>query len=174
MKRPRQLYFKMFYTYTAIILCIVTVLVIYFISDARKRLLESNREGIERIHAQALGYVEEIRRAADYIHKDLYRSPSELNDLLEYFRLEPEAYQEYTLERYSSSGELVYKGIFRFVNEAFEANQQLEKIEMISYETSQLTECYPEKNVYPSKDGRPRLYQIQNNDFCEEGKLVYL
>ena len=173
-KRPKQLYFKMFYTYTVIILCIVAALVIYFISDARKRLLESNQEGIERIHAQALGYVEEIRRAADYIHKDLYRSPSELNDLLEYFRLEPEAYQEYTLERYSSSSELVYKGIFRFVNEAFEANQQLEKIELISYETSQMTECYPEKNVYPGKDGKPRLYQIQNNDFCEEGKLVYL
>ncbi len=172
--RPKQLYFKMFYTYTAIILCIVTALVIYFISDARKRLLESNREEIERIHAQALGYVEDIRRAADYIHKDLYRSPSELNDLLEYFRLEPEAYQEYTLDRYSSSGELVYKGIFRLVNEAFEANQQLEKVEMISYETSQMTECYPEKNVYPGKDGKPRLHQIQNNDFCEAGKLVYL
>ncbi len=173
-KRPKQLYFKMFYTYTAIILFIVTALVIYFISDARKRLLESNREGIERIHAQALGYVEEIRRAADYIHKDLYRSPSELSDLLEYFRLEPEAYQEYSLERYSSSSELVYKGIFRFLNETFEANQHLEKIEMISYETSQLTECYPEKNVYPGKDGKPRLHQIQNNDFCEPGKLVYL
>ena len=173
-KRPKQLYFRMFCTYTAIILCIVVVLVVYFISDARKRLLDSNREGTERIHAQALGYMEDIRQAADYIHQDLYRSPSELNDLLEYFRLEPEAYQEYMLDRYSASNELVYKGIFRFVNETFEANKQLEKIELISYDTFKLTECYPEKTVYPGRDGKPRLQQVQNNDFHAEGKLVYL
>lgn len=174
MKRPKQLYFKMFCTYAAIILCIVVALMVYFISDARRRMLESNWEGIERIHAQALGYIEEVRQTADYIHKDLYRSPSELNDLLEYFRLEAEEYQKYTLDRYSSSNELVYKGIFYFINEAFEANQRLEKVELISYETSKLTECYPEKTVYPGKDGKSRLRQIQNNDFCIEGKLVYL
>lgn len=174
MKRPKQLYFKMFCTYTVIILCIVIALMVYFISDARSRTLEANREGIERIHAQALGYLEEIRQTADYIHKDLYRSPSELNDLLEYFRLEPEEYQEYTLSRYSSSNELVYKGIFYFINETFEADQRLEKVELISYETSKLTECFPEKTVYPGKDGKERLQQIQNNDFYAEGKLVYL
>ena len=74
-KRPKQLYFRMFCTYTAIILCIVVVLVVYFISDARKRLLDSNREGTERIHAQALGYMEYIRQAAYYIHQDISRSP---------------------------------------------------------------------------------------------------
>lgn len=173
-KKPRQLYHKMFYAYMAIILCIVAALVIYFISDARRRLLESNKEAIERIHAQALDYIEDIRRAADYVHKNLYRSPSELDDLLEYFCLAPEAYQEYTLRRYTSSNELVYKGIFRFINETFEANRQLEKIELISYETSQLTECYPEKIVYPGKNGKPRLQQIQNNDLCEAGKLICL
>lgn len=173
-KRPRQLYLKMFCTYTAMVLCVVAALVSYFISDARRRLLESNREGTERIHAQALGYIEDIGRAADYIHKDLYRSPAELNDLLAYFSLEPEKYQEYVLERYGSSNELIYKGIFHFVNEAFEANSRLEKIELISYETYKLTECYPEKTVYPNKDGRPRLQQIQDNDFGGEEKLIYL
>ena len=173
-KRPKQLYFKMFRTYTAVIFGIVIALTVYFTFDARRRLLESNRQETERIHAETLGYIEEIGRSADYIHKDLYRSPSELNDLLEYFRLEPEDYQEYTLERYSASNELVYKGIFRFVNETFEANRRLEKIEMISYETSKMTECYPEKNIYPDRDGRPRLYQIQNGDFCGGGELVFL
>ena len=93
-KRPKQLYFKMFRTYTAVIFGIVIALTVYFTFDARRRLLESNRQETERIHAETLGYIEEIGRSADYIHKDLYRSPSELNDLLEYFRLEPEDYQE--------------------------------------------------------------------------------
>lgn len=171
-RKPRQLYYKMFYTYTAIVLFIVSVLVICFIIDARNRQLLAGREEIGRIHGQAVGYAEEIRRAADYIHKDLYRSPSELDDLLEYFCREPGDYQEYALDRYSSSGELVYKGIFRFVNEAFEANDRLEKIELISYETSLMTVCYGEKTVYPGKDARPKLLQIQNGETGEEGKLV--
>lgn len=75
-KKPKQLYIRMLCTYTAIILCIVAALVIYFVSDAKRRLLEFNREGIVRIHTQALGYMEEIRQTADFIHKDLYRSPS--------------------------------------------------------------------------------------------------
>lgn len=172
-RRPKQLYLKMFFTYTAIILCIVTALVVWFILDARRRILESNRKEAQRIHVQALDYIEETAQTADFIHKDLYRSPSELSDLMEYFRLNPEEYQEYSLNRYSASGELVYKGIFRFVNETFEANRELEKIELISYESSRMTECYPEKIVYPDKNGRPRLRQIQNNDLGTEGKLVF-
>ena len=120
-KRPRQLYFKMIYTYAAIVLCIVAALVSYFLSDSRSRLLESNREAMDRICGQTVGYIEEVRRAADYIHKDLFRSPTELRDLLEYFRLTPEKYQEYSLGRYMSSDELIYKGIFYFMNKAFEA-----------------------------------------------------
>lgn len=173
-KRPRQLYFKMIYTYAAIVLCIVTALVSYFLSDSRSRLLESNQKDMERICRQAVDYIEEVRRAADYIHKDLFRSPTELRDLLEYFRLSPEKYQEYSLGQYVTSNELVYKGIFYFMNKAFEAYPQLEKIEMISYETSKMTECYPEKIVHPDKNGKPRLREVQNNAYCIPGSLVYL
>ena len=171
-KQP--LYVKMFCTYSAIIICIVTVLTLYFISDSKKRLLESNRELVERTGRQAFDYIEETGRAADYIYRDLYRSSLELNDLLEYLRREPEEYVEYSLQQYSASADLVYKGIFLFFNEAFEAYQQLEKIEVISYQTSRMTEYYPEKMVYPGKDGRPRMKQIQNNHYSKRGKLVYL
>lgn len=173
-KRPRQLYLKMFRTYTAMVLCIVAALVLYFISATRGRLLENGREEAERISGEALAYTEGIRQIADYLHRDLYRSLSELEDLLQYFRLEPEEYQQYALGRYSASEELVYKGTFNFMNEAFEAYPRLEKIELISYETQQLTECRPEKIVYPGKDGKARLSQIRSLDYCEPGKLVYV
>ena len=163
-KRPRQLYLKMFRTYTAMVLCIVAALVLYFISATRGRLLENGREEAERISGEALAYTEGIRQIADYLHRDLYRSLSELEDLLQYFRLEPEEYQQYALGRYSASEELVYKGTFNFMNEAFEAYPRLEKIELISYETQQLTECRPEKIVYPGKDGKARLSQIRSLD----------
>lgn len=173
-KKTKRLYHKMFCTYTLIVLCIVTALTLYFISDSRNRLLETNRKELGRISAQALAYIEETGRTADYIHKDLYRSPSELEDLLAYFRLEPGAYQEYSLRRYMASFDLVYKGIFRFLNETFEAYGHLEKMELISYQNFQMTECYPEKNVYPGKDGRLRMKEIHNDAYCEKGRLVYL
>ena len=56
-KRPRQLYFKMIYTYAAIVLCIVAALVSYFLSDSRSRLLESNREAMYRICGQTVFYI---------------------------------------------------------------------------------------------------------------------
>lgn len=173
-KRPKQLYLKMFRTYTVMVLGIVAALVLYFISATRSRLLENSREELERISGEALDYAEGVRQIADYLHRDLYRSPSELEDLLQYFRLEPEAYQQYSLGRYISSEELVYKGTFYFMNEAFEAYPQLEKIELVSYETQQLTECRPEKIVYPGQDGKARLSQIRNQEYCEIGKLVYV
>ncbi len=171
-KKP--LYVKMFAAYGTIVLCIVGVLTLFFLSDSRKRMLEENREMVGQISADALAYIEETGRGADYIHKDLYRSPSELADLLEYLRLATKGYEEYALQRYIASPDLVYKGMFRFLNEAFEAHGQLEKIELISYQTFQLTEFYPENQVYPGKSGRMRMKQIQDNTFSKEGKLVYL
>ena len=173
-KRPKQLYLKMFRTYTAMVLCIVAALVLYFMSATRGRLLENGREELERISGEALAYTEGVEQIADYLHRDLYRSQSELEDLLQYFRLEPEEYQQYSLRRYISSEELVYKSVFYFMNQAFEAYSQLEKIELVSYETRQLTECRPENIVFPGKDGQARLAQIQNQEYCVPGKLVYV
>ena len=96
-KRPKQLYLKMFRTYTAMVLCIVAALVLYFMSATRGRLLENGREELERISGEALAYTEGVEQIADYLHRDLYRSQSELGDLLQYFRLEPEEYQQYSL-----------------------------------------------------------------------------
>ena len=39
-KKPRQLYFKLVWTYTAIVVCIVLVLVLYFMSASQRRNLE--------------------------------------------------------------------------------------------------------------------------------------
>lgn len=172
-KKPRQLYFKLFWTYTAIVVCIVLVLVLYFMSASQRRNLEANRQAMEQVNRQAAEYVEETEKIADYVFSDLYRSASELEDLLAYFSMEPEEYQKYSLDRYSATAGQVYKGIHNFLNEAFEAYDNLEKVELIGYKNCQMTQCYPEKKFYPGKDGKSRLYQVENPDYGEEGKLLY-
>lgn len=173
-RKPKQLYSKLFWTYTVIVLCIVAALSIYFISVSRKRILESNMEAMERISESASDYIEETARIADYIHEDLYRSKSELEDLLAYFHLEPEVYQRYYLDRYSAANELVYEGIHNFVTEAFEAYSELKKIDLVGYKDFRMTECYPEKIFYPGKDGRSRIYGIRGDRYERSGKLIYV
>lgn len=130
-KKPRQLYLKLFWTYTVIVLCIVLALTIYFISVSRKHMLEANIEEMERMNQACITYIDETEGIADYIYKDLYRSKSKLEDLMQYLKLEPDAYEEYYLNRYAATSDLVYEGIINFLTEAFDAYPELEQVELI-------------------------------------------
>ena len=46
-KKPMQLYRKLFWTYTVIVLCIVAALVAYFISASRRRVLLTNESELD-------------------------------------------------------------------------------------------------------------------------------
>ena len=173
-KKPRQLYLKLFWTYTVIVLCIVLALTIYFISVSRKHMLEANIEEMERMNQACITYIDETEGIADYIYKDLYRSKSKLEDLMQYLKLEPDAYEEYYLNRYAATSDLVYEGIINFLTEAFDAYPELEQVELISYENFQMTQCLPDQIFYPGRDGKTRLTKLQSSSYKQEGKLIYV
>lgn len=172
-RKPRQLYSKLFWTYTVIVLSIVSALTIYFITVSRRRILASNMEEMERISDACTSYIQNTERIANYIFDDLYRSQSELDDLLAYLELDPESYQQYCLDRYSATSELVYGGISTFLTDAFEAYEDLEKVELISYDDFHMTECYPEGIFYPGKDGKAALEKVNSRNTEQDGKLIY-
>lgn len=171
-KKPMQLYRKLFWTYTVIVLCIVAALVAYFISASRRRVLLTNESELDWACAEAVDYVEEMIQRADYLYQDLYRSSSELDDLLAYFSLDPESYQNFSLDRYSASKSYAYKGIHNMVGEAFQAYRELEKVELLAYSDMELTECYPQNIFHPGKDGGMRRQQIDQGQYGEEGKIT--
>lgn len=173
-RKPRQLYSKLFWTYTVIVLTIVSALTVYFITVSGKNVMESNMEELERINTSCADYIDEMSERADYFYKDLYRSRSKLDDLLAYMELDPEAYQRYYLDRYAETGDLVYEGILDFLTEAFEACGELEKVEIVSYKDFKMTECRPEKIVYPGRDGKTRLEKLQNGEQEQDGRLIYI
>nr|WP_308778927.1 histidine kinase [uncultured Blautia sp.] len=173
-RRRSQLYFKLFWTYTAIALVIVSVLTIYFMYLSKRSVLRQNQEEREHISANAAEYIRETEERVDYLYQDLCRSSSELEDLLSYFTLDPEEYQQWSLDRYSASSALVYKGIYNFITEAFEAYQELEKVELIGYNDLRMTECYPDKIFYPGKSGKGKINAFRDGTYGEEGKLVYV
>ena len=116
--------------------------------------------------------LEEMIQRADYLYQDLYRSSSELDDLLAYFSLDPESYQNFSLDRYSASKSYAYKGIHNMVGEAFQAYRELEKVELLAYSDMELTECYPQNIFHPGKDGGMRRQQIDQGQYGEKGKIT--
>lgn len=173
-KKPRQLYLKLFWTYTVIVLCIVLALTFYFLIVARKHMLETNMEEMERMNQACITYINETEEIADYLYKDLYRSKSKLEDLLQYLKLEPDAYEEYCLNRYAATNDFVYEGIINFLTEAFDAYPELEQVELVSYENFNVTQCLPDQIFYPGQDGKSRLSKLQSSSYEQNGKLIYV
>ena len=88
-KGSKQLYNKLFYIYTLILLCAISALVIYFYNSTRNRVLEQSLSYTEMMSESALMYLEDTSDIAEYIHEDLYKSSMELNDVLHYMTDEP-------------------------------------------------------------------------------------
>ncbi len=173
-KKHSQLYLKLFWTYTTIAVLIVSVLTAFFIYVSKKNTLEQNLEEREYIAENTGEYIRETEEKVDYLYQDLYRSSSELEDLLAYLSLQPEEYQKWSLDQYSTSRSLVYKGIHNFVTKAFEAYKNLERIDLIGYQDFRMTQCYPDKTFYPGKYGKTQVEAFRDGQYGKRGKLVYV
>lgn len=173
-KKPRQLYFKLFWTYIAIALFIVCSLIMYFVSAMVGNTLRNRQETAQRIAGEAAALAESDEEAVDYLFGELYRDEQELRDVIAFLNLEPVEYQEYSLDRYSESNSLQYRGIRLFVTKAFEAYPGLERIELLSLGEQKLTTFLPENKVYPYQDGSAVLEQIQDPGSAEAGKLQFV
>ena len=103
MKGSKQLYNKLLYIDTAILVCAISVLIIYFFTSTKNRFLEQNMDYTEMMSESASSYLEETSEIAEYIHENLYKSNMELNDVLHYITSEPSEYQKYRLDTYSEN-----------------------------------------------------------------------
>ena len=173
-KGSKQLYTKLLFTYTAVLVCVVVALMLYFTNSMRQGRLENNRERMEIMHEEASAYLEECRSIADYLHEDLYKSNMELNDLIHYLTDSPEAYQEYRLDTYASSFRIDYKGMEDFTNQAFEAYDALKRISYVSYSRGDFVYFNGIQDVIHKRDGQKVVERIQNRDLAEEGEFSYV
>lgn len=173
-RKPRQLYFKLFWTYIAIAFFIVLSLTIYFISALVGNTLRNRQESAQRIAEEAASLVEENADAVDYLFSELYRDEQELGDVIAFLNLEPDEYQQYSLDQYSASNSLQYRGMRQLVTRAFEAYPGLERIELLSLGDRKLTTFLPENEVHPYQDGSAVFEQIQDPGYTEPGKLQFV
>ena len=58
-KSQKQLYHKLFFIYTAILVCAISALVIYFFNSTRNRFLEQSLSYTEIMSETAVSYLED-------------------------------------------------------------------------------------------------------------------
>jgi len=100
-KKFRQLYYKFFFTYTAILVFIVVVLMVYFISSNKARILGTNLDYMKMMSKEAVSYLEDCSKDVEYIKGDLYQSAVISEDLLNYLRYDEETYQIKRLDSFT-------------------------------------------------------------------------
>mgnify|MGYP006865368669 FL=1 len=173
-KGSKQLYHKLFFIYTAILVCVISALVIFFINSTRKRFLEQSLRYTEMMSESALSYLEDSSDIAEYIHEDLYNSGMELKDVLHYMTDEPDQYQKYRLDTYIENKLNGYKGIEEFFQDAFQAYGSLSQITLFSYERDEITEYTRDGKSY-RRDGDGEFKErLENGELVQEGCFAYL
>ena len=93
-KGSRHFYRRLLLVYTAILVGVVVLLVLYFISELRQQARETNLEYMEMEGTEGREYILDSMEDAEHIHSSLYNSYDEFNDLYHYLSDEIDVYYE--------------------------------------------------------------------------------
>lgn len=161
MSKKQTLYYKQFWISTGIVGIVICILMLYFFVSLRQNYFESRKSEAEKICVEVSNIIQENKNITDYLYRDLYRSRQELDDLIAYFTLEPENYWEFRLDLYSKSNLNKYRSMETFLDSAFEASENLKKVELISYYKMDNTVVY-KNEIFHYMNGKDRLTEIEN------------
>lgn len=173
-KNKKPLFQKLFYRYTAILICIVAVLVLYFISATKSRVQATNIDYMKMMNEKATDYLKQCADNTGYINADLYQSSGVFEDLLNYMRLESEEYQKYRLDQYMASPLLSYEGFDDYMEKVMQSYPSITHIELASYEQGRITDCYPNGKNYISNEVKTRIAEAADENLTRDGEFSYV
>lgn len=159
-KSPRHLYHKLFFSYSLVLVLVVGILICYSVSSSRQRVLETNQDYADKLGMEAVQQVRQAGNDADYLHRALYQSSQELEDVLNYFRYDTEEYLNRHLDAYAASSSLEAKDIFSYAGNAFAIYPDIQQIEFVSYVNDRCLSFYSEDDAHVTNDARERRQQI--------------
>ncbi len=151
-KGSRQLYRKMLLVYTAVLVGVVILLVMYSISESRQQAKDTNQDYMKLAAQEARDYILQSSENTEHIMSSLYNSYSELNDLCHYLSDNIDEYMKYRLDTYGGSSSVAYSGIEDFWSGMFDSYGQLERIRVYSIQQQILT--------YYESDGTTRRESV--------------
>lgn len=171
---PKQLYKKLLYICSAVIISVVLALVGYFISNTKMRIRESNMDYTRMLSEDASNYIKEASETVDYIVTDLYRKTTELNDMMAYFEKSSEEYFQYRLAKYMESGLSDYKGIDDFIQSVFDTNASVERIVLMGNEQETTTTYFQDQRVLRRNNRVLILEHIQHQNLAAKGEFSFV
>lgn len=174
MKPSKQLYKKLLYICSAVIISVVVSLMIYFISSTKLRILDNDLNYMRMLSEDASNFIKDSSDTADYIVTDLYRKTTELNDLMSYFEKKDEEYIRYRLDKYAVSGRMEYSGIDDFIQSAFDAYESVERVTLLGVDQEWTTTYFQDQRVLRRNNRVQILTQIQHEDLAQEGEFSFL
>lgn len=174
MKGSKQLYNKLLFIYTVILVCAISALVFYFYNSTKNRFLEQNLSYTRMMSESAASYLGDSSDIAEHIHQNLYKSNMELGDALHYMSDEPSDYQQYRLNTYSENKTGEYKGIEKFFLDAFQAYNSLNHITLFSYERDEITEYTRDGKRYRRDGDKEFKKMLEKGDLAGEDSFSYL
>lgn len=172
-KSPGHLFQKLFFSYSAVLILIVGVLILYSVSSSRTRMLETDQDYAGKLCGEAVLEVSRVSSDADYLHRAIYQNSSELEDLLNYFRYDTEEYLKRHLDTYASSNTLDNKDIYSYVENAYSAYPDIKEIEFISYTNNKTTVFYSENDIRVNHEGRERRKEILDGGLAMPGSYSF-
>lgn len=173
-KGSKQLYHKLFFIYTMILVCAISALVIFFLNSTRSRFLEQSLSYTEMMNESAVSYLEETADIAEFIHEDLYNSSMEQSDVLHYLTDEPDVYQQFRLDTYIENKLKGYKGIEQFFLDAFQAYGSLSHISLYSYEREEVTKYTRDGKSYRREGDEEVKRRLKEGRLVDEDCFAYL
>lgn len=173
-KGSKQLYHKLFFIYTMILVCAISALVIFFLNSTRSRFLEQSLSYTEMMNESAVSYLEETADIAEFIHEDLYNSSMEQSDVLHYLTDEPDVYQQFRLDTYIENKLKGYKGIEQFFLDAFQAYGSLSHVSLYSYEREEVTKYTRDGKSYRREGDEEVKRRLKEGRLVDEDCFAYL
>ena len=146
-KTPKQLYRKLFRTYTLISVGIAAALVVYFIINTKGQIQEKSLKYMQKVGEDASREILRSSDKADNMLADLYKSNTELQDVISYLTEDITAYLKHRLDAFSASSSASYNGIDDFAFNAMEESPQIKSIRFVSYPKEELTVYTPDGKV---------------------------
>lgn len=172
-RSPRHLFHKLFITYSLVLILVVGVLIGYFVSSSRRRVLETNQDYAGKLCGEAVLRVNRASSDADYLHRALYSGNQELDDVLNYLRYAPEEYLERHLDAYAASNILDNKDMFSYAENAFNMYTDIQQIELISYINDNYITFYGENDVHTGDSAGERRQEILNKGLAKPGAVSF-
>lgn len=138
-KRTKYLYWKLFKTYTVVIIMIVLVLEIFFVSSIKNQVKQTNQQYNQMLCNDAGSYIKDLEEISSTIQYNLYKSEEELMDIIWYLENDINTYLDMHLNAYIQSTSGVYYGMKNFVLNTMDLNSYLSHITFISYSSKIVT-----------------------------------